>query len=32
MPKWWHKFIFWKRWKYPEWVVRKEYKSLKEIK
>lgn len=30
-PRWWHKLIFWKKWKYQEWKIRREYKKLKEI-
>ena len=30
-PKWWYKFMFWKKWKYQEWKIRREYKSLKEM-
>ena len=30
-PRWWHKLMFWKKWNYGEWKMRREYKSLKEI-
>ena len=30
-PKWWHKLMFWKRWKYQDWKIRTEYKKLSDL-
>jgi hypothetical protein len=30
-PRWWHKFMFWKRWNYGEWKIKQEYKKLSDI-
>lgn len=30
-PRWWHKLLFWKKWNYQQWIIRREYKSLKEM-
>ena len=30
-PRWWHKLMFWKKWNYGEWKIRREYKSLREM-
>lgn len=31
-PQWWHKFIFWKKWKYSSWIINREFMTLDEIK
>lgn len=31
IPKWWHKLIFWKKWNYQHWKIRREYKKLSEM-
>ena len=30
-PRWWHKLMFWKKWNYGEWKIRREYKKLSDI-
>ena len=32
LPRWWHKLIFWKKWKYLDWYIRAERTSLKDLK
>jgi len=30
-PRWWHKFIFWKKFIYPEWNIRVKRVSIKDL-
>jgi hypothetical protein len=30
-PKWWHRLIFWKKWHYPEYILTREWKTLKQL-
>jgi len=31
-PRWWHKFIFWKKYRYPDFMIRVERMSIKDLK
>lgn len=31
VPKWWHKFIFWKKYDYSWFIFEREYLNLKEL-
>ena len=30
-PRWWHKLLFWKKYKYHQFIIKLEYKTLKEM-
>ena len=30
-PRWWHKLLFWKKWNYGEWKIKREYKKLSDL-
>ena len=30
-PRWWHKFVFWREFKYPKYVVERRCVSLEEL-
>ncbi len=30
-PRWWHKFIFWKKFVYPEWTIRTKRMSFDQL-
>ena len=31
-PKWWHRFIFWHKYKYPKYIIKREFIKLKDLK
>jgi hypothetical protein len=31
-PRWWHRFVFWKKFRYPEWKIKRRFITLTQLK